>query len=52
MTKIILQTKIKAPIGRVFNLARSINLHKASTSKTNEETLSSKTATIYFDIIF
>ena len=44
MSKIILQTKIKAPIGRVFDLARSIDLHKASTAKTNEEAIAGKTS--------
>ena len=39
MVKIILQTKIQAPRERVFDLARSIDLHKASTSKTNEEAI-------------
>jgi len=39
MVKIIHQTKIQAPRERVFDLARSIDLHKASTSKTNEKAI-------------
>ncbi|MEJ7589306.1 MAG: SRPBCC family protein, partial [Ferruginibacter sp.] len=36
MSKIHLTTLIQAPIERVFDLSRSINLHKISTSHTNE----------------
>jgi ligand-binding SRPBCC domain-containing protein len=39
MAKINVKTKIQAPIKRGFDLARSIDLHKASTSKTNEEAI-------------
>ena len=44
MAKIILQTKVQAPVFRVFDLARSIDLHKASASKTNEEAIAGKTS--------
>ena len=37
MATIYLQTLIKAPIERVFDLSRSIDLHKLSTAKTNEQ---------------
>ncbi|NNF00025.1 MAG: SRPBCC family protein [Pyrinomonadaceae bacterium] len=43
MPKIILETKIKAPIDRVFDLARSIDLHTQSTSKTNERAVAGVT---------
>lgn len=36
MVTIILETKIKAPIGRCFDLSRSIDLHKISTAHTLE----------------
>lgn len=36
MATIILETKIKAPILRCFDLSRSIDLHKISTAHTNE----------------
>ena len=36
MAKIHLTTFIAAPVERVFDLSRSINLHKISTSSTNE----------------
>jgi len=36
MTTIILETKIKAPILRCFDLSRSIDLHKISTAHTKE----------------
>lgn len=35
MTKILIETKINAPIERVFDLARSIDLHKNSTTGTD-----------------
>ena len=37
MANISLNTKIKAPIQIVFDLSRSIDLHKLSTHKTNED---------------
>ena len=40
MTEILLVTQINAPIDRVFDLARSIDLHQFSTSKTNEKAIS------------
>ena len=43
MPKINLTTTIEAPIERVFDLARSIDLHKLSTKKTNEEAVGGKT---------
>ena len=36
MAKIEIETLINAPINRCFDLARSIDLHQISTSKTNE----------------
>lgn len=39
MSKIHLTTLINAPVERVFDLSRSINLHKISTSHTNEEVI-------------
>jgi ligand-binding SRPBCC domain-containing protein len=44
MTKIIIETSIEAPINRVFDLARSIDLHKLSTTGTNEEAVAGKTS--------
>ena len=44
MPTILLKTKIHAPIHRVFDLARSIDLHKASTTGTNEEAIAGKTS--------
>ena len=43
MVRIQLQTIIKAPIERVFDLARSIDLHKLTTKGTNEEAIAGKT---------
>lgn len=43
MPIIELETFIKAPIGRVFDLSRSIDLHKISTSKTQEEAIAGRT---------
>lgn len=37
MAKINLQTNINSPVQIVFDLSRSIDLHKLSTAKTNEE---------------
>ena len=39
MPKIHLTTYINAPVERVFDLSRSINLHKISTSHTKEEAI-------------
>ncbi|PZD78276.1 SRPBCC family protein [Mesonia sp. K7] len=44
MRTIILETIINAPIERVFDLARSIDLHKLSTKGTNEEAIAGKTS--------
>ena len=44
MAKIELKTIINAPIERVFDLARSIDLHKSSTTGTNEEAIAGKTS--------
>ena len=43
MAKIYLETFIDAPIERVFDLSRSIDLHKLSTKATNEEAVAGKT---------
>ena len=43
MTEIKLDTHIEAPIERVFDLARSIDLHKLSTTGTNEEAIAGRT---------
>ena len=43
MPKIILTTKIEAPVERVFDLARSIDLHILSTTGTCEEAVAGKT---------
>ena len=40
--KIYIETQINAPVERVFDLARSIDLHKISTVKTNEEAIAGK----------
>ena len=39
MARIELATKIRAPVGRVFDLARSIDLHLASTAHTGEQAI-------------
>lgn len=44
MPIIELETKINAPIERVFDLARSIDLHTKSTSKTNEKAVAGRTS--------
>lgn len=44
MPRIEIQTVIKANIRVVFDLTRSIDLHKLSTGKTNEEAISGRTA--------
>ena len=43
MTKIILETHIDAPIERVFDLARSIELHQHATRQTNEKAIAGRT---------
>jgi ligand-binding SRPBCC domain-containing protein len=43
MPTILLTTKINAPIKRCFDLSRSIDLHKLSTSKTNEKAVAGVT---------
>ncbi|MES2430299.1 MAG: SRPBCC family protein [Bacteroidota bacterium] len=42
MSSIHLTTFIAAPVERVFDLSRSINLHKISTADTNEEAVAGK----------
>ncbi|WP_107037558.1 SRPBCC family protein [Brumimicrobium mesophilum] len=42
MPIIQLNTKINAPIDRVFDLSRSIDLHKLSTAHTNEEAIAGR----------
>lgn len=44
MASIYLETYINAPLERVFDLSRSIDLHKLSTKKTNEEAIAGRTA--------
>lgn len=44
MTKIKLQTKIKAPIEIVFNIARNIDVHQESASSSNEKAIAGKTS--------
>ena len=44
MPKITLQTRIAAPIERVFDLSRSIDLHTKSTSQTNEKAVAGRTS--------
>lgn len=44
MPVIVLHTFINAPIQVVFNLSRSIDLHKLSTAHTNEEAVAGKTS--------
>jgi ligand-binding SRPBCC domain-containing protein len=43
MARIYLETFINAPIERVFDLARSIDLHKLSTKGTKEEAIGGRT---------
>jgi ligand-binding SRPBCC domain-containing protein len=43
MPVIQIETIIHAPIDRVFNLARSIDLHQVSAGKTNEKAIAGKT---------
>ena len=42
MSKIYLKTTIKADIQTVFDLARNIDLHQESTSKTNEKAIAGR----------
>jgi len=42
MSKIILNTTIQADIHKVFDLARDIDLHQNSTSKTNEKAIAGR----------
>lgn len=44
MPRIQIQTIINADINIVFDLSRSIDLHKISTEKTNEEAIAGKTS--------
>lgn len=44
MPKIELTTEIKSTLEICFDLARSIDLHKISTSKTNEEAIAGRTS--------
>jgi len=44
MPEIKLITTINAPIERVFDLSTSIDLHKLSTGKTNEEAIAGRTS--------
>jgi ligand-binding SRPBCC domain-containing protein len=44
MPKIHITTFISAPVERVFNLSRSINLHKISTAHTKEEAIAGTTS--------
>jgi len=44
MAKIYLESFINAPVERVFDLARSIELHKLSTKGTNEEAIAGRTS--------
>lgn len=44
MTRIHITTFIAAPIERVFNLSRSITLHKISTAHTNEKAIAGVTS--------
>mgnify|MGYP000008575671 CR=1 FL=1 len=44
MPIIVIETEINAAINIVFDLSRSIDLHKISTVKTNEEAITGKTS--------
>lgn len=44
MPTITIETLIEAPIERVFDLARSIDLHRLSTRQTNEQAIAGKTS--------
>jgi ligand-binding SRPBCC domain-containing protein len=44
MPRIVLETVISAPINVVFDLSRSIDLHKISTAHTGEEAIAGRTS--------
>jgi ligand-binding SRPBCC domain-containing protein len=44
MPKIVLETHVKAPIERVFDLARSIDLHQKSMQHTSEKAVAGRTS--------
>lgn len=44
MTRIYLETPIKADVHKVFDLARDIDLHQKSTGKTNEKAIAGRTS--------
>ncbi len=44
MPVIVLKTEINAPVGRCFDLSRSIDLHKISTEHTNEQAIDGVTS--------
>lgn len=44
MPTIKIETLIEAPIERVFDLARSIDLHRFSTKHTNEQAIAGRTS--------
>lgn len=44
MPKIITETYIEAPVERVFDLARSIDLHIATTGNTEERAIAGRTS--------
>lgn len=44
MPVVRITTKVNAPIQVVFDLSRSIDLHKISTAHTNEEAIAGKTS--------
>lgn len=44
MPVIIIETLIEAPIERVFDLARSIDLHRLSTRQTHEQAIAGRTS--------
>lgn len=46
MARITLETLINAPVERVFDLSLSIDLHKQSMAKTNEEAIAGRTSGI------
>ena len=46
MTLIKLETFVNEPRERVFDLARSIDLHKVSTLGTNEEAIAGRTSAL------
>jgi ligand-binding SRPBCC domain-containing protein len=46
MARITLETLINAPVERVFTLSLSIDLHKLSMAKTNEEAIAGRTSGI------